>query len=164
VVITLDALPAQMRSGETYQVGYTVLQHGITPFLTTETGIWARAQDGQALSFPGTAQGAPGHYVAEVRLPTAGSWSWEVGAGPFERQQLGSLTILPATEGVPAAPAAGRPSNGRVARAALPLATLCAGLLFVVEVADVWRTRPSAAGDRQPRLSPRPGEPRGASA
>ena len=31
-VITLDELPASPRAGETMSVGFTVLQHGITPW------------------------------------------------------------------------------------------------------------------------------------
>jgi hypothetical protein len=110
-ITSFDALPAEFRAGETYRLGYTVLQHGQTPVRNAQTAIRIRLQGGgETLSFPGRAEGAPGHYVAQVRFPTSGTWTWEVDQGgftvsndagktetfPFEPQRLLPVTVLPA--------------------------------------------------------------------
>ena len=133
-----DGVIYHWRAGETYRVGYTVLQHGITPFRTNETWIWARPQDGRTLAFPGKEDGAPGHYVADVRFPAAGEWTWEAGAGGFEPQKLGTVSVLPAGQ----APVEdSRPPANAAARIALPLATVCAGVLFALQVVSSVRSR-----------------------
>jgi hypothetical protein len=68
VVVTLDPLPAEgFRAGETYRVGYTVRQHGQTPLGGLETVVRVTLpSSGVSYAFPGAAEGATGHYVAEV--------------------------------------------------------------------------------------------------
>ena len=158
-VITLDQVPTDVRAGETYRVGYTALQHGITPVQSAQTAIRARSADGQTLSFSGKPQGAPGHYVAEVRLPQPGEWTWQADAG-FGPQNLGTLTVLPPGQ-APAAPEVARPAAGTAAQTAppfgtrlalplLPLATVCAGVLFL---AQLWETVRAATAQRQRRAA-----------
>jgi hypothetical protein len=97
-VTTLDPLPATLEAGRTYRIGYTIRQHGQTPFDaakfggTTEIVAWTGDMS-QHLRFPGRPDGEVGHYVAEVRLPTAGKWTWQVTQGPFQPQQLGEIAV-----------------------------------------------------------------------
>ena len=151
-VITLDQVPTDVRAGETYRVGYTALQHGITPVQSDQTAIRARSADGQTLSFTGKAEGAPGHYVAEIRLSQPGEWTWQADAG-FGPQSLGTLTVLPPGQ-APAVPEVAPPTRATAARIApplglrlaLPLATVCAGVLFL---AQLWEAVGAATGRRR---------------
>src|SRR5256885_1676159 len=110
-ITSFDSLPGEFRAGQSYRLGYTVLQHGQAPVRDARTAIHIRSKaTGEALSFPGQPQGAPGHYVAEVSFPSAGEWSWEVDQGsftvqdaagrteshPFEPQRLVPVTVQPA--------------------------------------------------------------------
>jgi hypothetical protein len=129
-VTTLDEVPATLKAGETYPIGYTVRQHGQTPFLGSETGIEIRSSSNARQRFNGVAQGAPGHYVAQVRFPEAGEWQWFADQKPFEIQPLGKIAIVAAlpvvaqpavaAQPVVAQPAATAPAPPVVAAAVAP--------------------------------------------
>lgn len=96
-VTTFDSLPPAFSAGETYALGYTIRQHGVTPVNVdqTEVVIW---RDGSAErhAFAGTREGAVGHYVARVTFPGYGEWNWHVTQGDFAPQALGKLQVQPA--------------------------------------------------------------------
>lgn len=96
-VTTVDELPADgIAAGQTYQIGYTIRQHGTTPVTGAHTEIRARSEaGGEWLVFQGMSGKLPGQYVVEAWFPTAGEWSWEVLQGPFGIQPLGSVTVAP---------------------------------------------------------------------
>lgn len=97
-VTTLDALPTELGAGVSYQLGYTILQHGITPYRTDDTSVRIRSvSTGETHVFAGRPDGPAGHYVVDVRFPTAGEWVWEVQPGIFQAQQLGTVSVIPAT-------------------------------------------------------------------
>ena len=106
-ITSMDELPGEFRAGETYQLGYTILQHGKTPVDGAETEIIARnAATGETLRFVGQADGKPGHYVADVTFPESGSWTWSVTQGDFAVHELGELSVAamaatPATASLP---------------------------------------------------------------
>lgn len=138
----LDPLPTSIEAGQTYKIGYTIKQHGIEPVDvarfggTTEIVAWT-ADMSQHLRFPGRPEGERGHYVADVTLPTAGRWSWEVTQGPFRPHPLGELVVrAPAPAPAPAAPAAApAPAAPRLPGFVTPLlvastAGLLAAMLF----------------------------------
>jgi hypothetical protein len=92
-VTTLDALPADgLHAGQSYTIGYTIRQHGETPFSQASPVIRAQLGD-QTLSFPGRREGAAGHYVSSVEFPMPGEWTWTVDQDPFGPQQLGVLSV-----------------------------------------------------------------------
>lgn len=97
-VVVLDPLPPGLENGDggPHRVGYTVLQHGLHPAGGLRTSIAIRSvQSGQTLEFPGRAEGDAGHYVAEIRFPSVGDWTWEVRPGGFPAQALGTVTVPP---------------------------------------------------------------------
>ena len=95
-ITTVDTLPQEFRAGETYTIGFTILQHGTMPFEGAETEIRViSTTTRERHTFAGRPEGAKGHYVAEVRVPSAGEWRWEVQPGWFEKQDLGLLNVLP---------------------------------------------------------------------
>jgi hypothetical protein len=95
-VTTFDDMPGQFVSGKEYALGYTIRQHGATPINVSKTEILAVAVSGRTLSFPGTSEGAVGHYVATVFFPAGGTYTWQVTQGDFAPQDLGKVTILAA--------------------------------------------------------------------
>ena len=107
-VTTLDSVPDRFDAGETYSIGYTIRQHGVTPVSVDRTEIRVtHSESGKRLVFRGVPEGPTGHYVAKVTIPAAGTWSWDVTQGPFEAQPLGTLVVsMPGTAAVPVAPAA----------------------------------------------------------
>jgi hypothetical protein len=111
-VTTLDQLPPDMRAAQTYAIGYTIRQHGVTPVNISDFGgtteIYVTSPDGaKSIKYPGKPEGPVGHYVAQVIFPYEGSWTWRVTQGPFQAQELGAIKIAaPGTAAAPAQPAA----------------------------------------------------------
>jgi hypothetical protein len=106
-VVTLDALPREVRAGESFQLGFMVLQHGKTPtnkdldgnplkpVLTGRRQATAVSPDDRLLIFgaaPAYAadnaadsiraearqQGPTGHYVVDLVFPSDGMWDWQI--------------------------------------------------------------------------------------
>jgi hypothetical protein len=97
-ITSLDPVP-ELRAGQSVSIGFTVLQHGITP-ATLEEGVSITVVDSQSSAesvFDAASDGKPGHYVARVTFPAEGSYTWSVKPGWFRVQQLGSITVLPAS-------------------------------------------------------------------
>jgi len=139
---SLDAVPAAT-AGQTVAVGFTILQHGVTPAdLSEDVGIEITRSDGSVDFFAATSDGTPGHYVADVRFPdTGGEYRWGMRMGWFGLQELGTVEVLPSDQEVGGSGSSGWP----VARWAMVIATVAfAG----IAVADLVTTR------RRSRLVP----------
>ena len=90
----MDPISAPPIAGKPTLVGYTIRQHGQTPISLDDTAIVVQPADGAAsVRFPGRPEGAPGHHVATVVFPAAGSVRWQVDQGYFAPQDLGTLTV-----------------------------------------------------------------------
>ena len=60
-------------------LGFTLMQHGVTPVDWGSAQIvLTNADTGEQVVATARPQGATGHWVADVTLPTSGSWSYEV--------------------------------------------------------------------------------------
>ncbi len=143
-VTTFDQLPPDFHAGRSYALGYTIRQHGQTPIRVDRTQIRITAAAGETTSFAGKPDGAVGHYLATVRFPEPGAYTWEVTQGPFAAQALGTITVLAASAAAgPDAPT----RNGEPFRTLLPFAALAAGLMFLWRLATLARRlrRPAAA-------------------
>ena len=71
--------PPQPNAGEQFTFGFTVLQHGVTPAgWETPTFLGINGATGERVEAKAVAQGADGHFVATVTLPSAGFWTWQV--------------------------------------------------------------------------------------
>jgi hypothetical protein len=71
--------PPQPNAGEHFTFGFTVLQHGVTPAgWETPTFLGINGATGERVEAKAIAQGADGHFVATVTLPSAGFWTWQV--------------------------------------------------------------------------------------
>jgi hypothetical protein len=143
-VTTFDQLPATLHADETYHLGYTIRQHGVTPLSGLATRIVAHnPTTGESAAFVGVAQGDPGHDVAEVRFPSHGVWQWRVEQGPFAPQPLGSVTVLDAQDSTSSV------SPQLAGRGLLPVAAILAGALFAWRLAVLLRSVPAARRIRQ---------------
>lgn len=60
-------------------VGFTLLQHGVTPVDWGPTQIvLTNATTGESVTFDARPQGPAGHWVAEISVPADGTWSYQV--------------------------------------------------------------------------------------
>ena len=143
-ITSMDELPGEFRAGETYQLGYTILQHGKTPVDGAKTEITAHnAATGENLRFVGEADGKPGHYVAEVTFSEGGSWTWSVTQGDFAVHEMGELTVSAAPVlAVAATATASLPIWGMV----LAAATAIALGVFATQLVAVLRRRSAKLG------------------
>ena len=78
--IKADTDNPQPNAGETFTFGFTVLQHGVTPagWVETPTFLGINGSTGERVEAKAVAQGADGHFVATVTIPSAGYWTWQV--------------------------------------------------------------------------------------
>lgn len=94
-VATLDELPGGAVAGQPLEIGFTVRQHGRTPWEYDGVRVLARpANGGAGLDVPALSDGEAGHYTATLTLPRAGTWDWfiETGLGP-QHQPMPPLTV-----------------------------------------------------------------------
>jgi hypothetical protein len=92
-VTSLDKVPAPV-PGQSVDVGFTVLQHGVTPVdMPADVGIEVTAADGTTSYFPAVHDGRVGHYVAAVVFPAAGEYTWRARQGMFAAHELGTITV-----------------------------------------------------------------------
>ena len=139
-VVTFAELPSDFDAGTPHTFDYSILAHGTEPMPFSETSLHFQGPNGEDLTFPSESTG-DGRWTAEVTLPEAGEWRWEVLAGDQVIQPLGTMPVLPAPAAIPT----GLINSLRIA---LPIATLLAVVLLV----DQIRTRPRM--ERQPSTAP----------
>lgn len=135
-ITRIDEAPSQFEAGVTYEVRYTILQHGRTPAQVEDTSLIFTSGAFKERTFPGRFDESRTQYVAEVTLPEPGSWRWRVSQGWFNDLELGVIEVAPA--GSTVAPASSGASGGvtgeGILRMVLPLATLLALGSFIAQL------------------------------
>lgn len=105
-VITLDELPTEIAAGQAFSIGFTVRQHGQTLRSDLKPIVrFDRAAGQESFQVTAQRQGAEGHYVAEIKFPSAGQWEWGVDIEQFGMitQPMPTLTVkMAVTEAQPA--------------------------------------------------------------
>ncbi len=93
-ISSLDAFD-QPVAGQPTVIGFTILQHGVTPVDLDDVGIRVFEAGTSAAYFPAVADGPQrvGHYTAQVVFPAEGTFTWLVEQGFFGPQDLGQITI-----------------------------------------------------------------------
>lgn len=117
-VVTLDAPPGEIRAGEAWAVGFTVLQHGQMPVhkLDATTPVqpllMARNLDaGRRVEVLATPTDEVGHFTAEVTFPVEGEWTWTILPNPLAgNTAFEPLTVLPPAPPPATANAAAQPA------------------------------------------------------
>jgi hypothetical protein len=131
-VVTLDQPPGEIRADKPWSVGFTVLQHGVSPVheldptSPIEPLIVAEHPSGRRLEVQATPTKKPGHFVAELTFPIDGSWTWTIYPNPLAGETLFEpLTVMPAAAAVeqPAAESAAPVTQPVVMEAAQPIAS-----------------------------------------
>jgi hypothetical protein len=70
--------PDDPTAGSTWDAKITILQHGQTPLSGVMPTLTLNGENGKRVTFPAKATKETGVYVAAVKFPSAGSWSYEV--------------------------------------------------------------------------------------
>lgn len=156
-VTELDEPIPGLTAGEPVDVGFTVRQHGKTPVLTGDVGLWLHSTDGAVeVYFPAEPDGAAGHYLVTMIAPQAGTWQLLARQGSlpgteleFEPYPLGTHQVVAAVVALSPAPEPAAPVDpGR------PIDALVAGLIGAAVGAmagivggSIWRRRPVATPD-----------------
>lgn len=144
-VSTLDPLRQVPVAGRDLTVGFTIRQHGVTLISLTDTAITIHRNGGNdRVRFPAK-EDTTGHYVAIVRFPTGGAWSWEVQQGWFAPQDLGTISVRSSSP--PELARQGRRVVPRSVRLALAATTVAAaGWALVRILRRRHRTMTAASG------------------
>ena len=97
--VGLSSMPSDdLKAGGTWSVDITVLQHGQTPLENIHPSVTLRGEDG-AVAGPFAAVATPGAgvYHAEVRFPSAGTWTYEVNDGFTQVHTFKPVEVGPAS-------------------------------------------------------------------
>ncbi len=142
-ITTFDSLPGQFVAGTSYSLGYTIRMDGVEPLNVERTEIVARSLGGTAYNFVGTPDGAPGHYVATVTFPEAGTYQWSVTQGSFfAPMQLPAVSVQAAAPVAASSAAAAGPAADPL-KTALPLALAAAAALIALRLMTRRRGLPA---------------------
>lgn len=105
-IVKLDGLPSDVTTGKSVSVGFTVLQHGVSPLPGLDPIVRAgHATSGEKVEVVASGQGERGHYVADLTFPSSGTWNWSINA-------FGADHAMPPLEVLPAATAQFVEANG----------------------------------------------------
>lgn len=96
--------PDNPTAGSTWEAKITILQHGRTPLEGVSPTITLVGKGGKQSTFPASPTDEPGVYLAKVKFPAAGSWSYEVydgftQYGNPQRHTFGAIEVGPASGG-----------------------------------------------------------------
>jgi hypothetical protein len=125
-VVNFAEVPPDFEAGTPYRLDYSILGHGVEPMQVGHSSLRFHGPGGETITFPAQST-TKGQWTAEVTLPSAGEWQWEVLTGSQVLQTLGTLSVEPAADVIPA----GLMDSLRVG---LPIATLLALILLVTEI------------------------------
>src|SRR5689334_13198072 len=99
-VLTLDALPREVRAGQSFQIGFMVRQHGKTPTNQDLNGkplvpVLTAAKQGalaETIRAEARQHGPIGHYVVDLAFPSDGTWAWQIALPTFYVQDSPGAT------------------------------------------------------------------------
>jgi hypothetical protein len=136
--VTLDVYPTNVVAGESFQIGFTILQHGVTP-VRGITPIISGTLTGakESISVMAVEEGEPGHYVADLNFPKAGEWSWKIDS--FGVQAMPTLSVAEPTVAQTSSepsPVSNLPLPSMLA-SGLGIASVLVGL-FAMKTKNLW--------------------------
>jgi plastocyanin len=93
--VRLDEPPGVVPAAAPWRFGFMVLQHDVTPNSDVTPIIHAiNKETGEEVSTTAEQEGAVGHFVAELTLPMAGEWKWEITPEPFAATSMETLQVV----------------------------------------------------------------------
>ena len=134
---SFDEVPGGFQAGVTYDLEYTILQHGVTPVDVGNSQVRIVGADGSVSAFDAMPTGETGRYSVSITFPASGTWHWEVDMGDFGPHQMGTVEVAPAINAAAA--------SGSWLRWLLPLALVLVIGLVAIQVAEIAKTRRSTA-------------------
>jgi plastocyanin len=94
-VVELDQPPGEVVVEVPWTVGFTVLQHGVTPNGDVTPHVLARHREtAEEVRADGRQEGTVGHFVAELIFPMAGEWKWSITPEPFGETSFETLMVV----------------------------------------------------------------------
>ena len=110
--VHLDAAPENVAVEVPVEIGFTVLQHDVSPVNVDSAVLEAQHRE-TAEFYRATAaqEGAIGHYVVEAVFPRAGEWKWSIIPAPFAGTSFETLTVLEAPAATSPGATADRPAQ-----------------------------------------------------
>jgi hypothetical protein len=121
-------------AGEPITIGFTLLQHGVTPVDHGTARVTVRnAATGEELTVAARQEGASGHWIAVITFPSDGTWRYEVTTPDL---LVGMKGFNPVSVGSTGAGTAA--SLGTTAATAQPLTSLLVALLVTLAVAAAF--------------------------
>jgi hypothetical protein len=106
--VSADPWPPQIEADRDIKIGFTVLQHGVSPLTGLQAGVTAVHESGERVTAYARSDGPAGHYSTTIRFSRPGAWSWSVDV--FEGPHLMPPVMVVAPGAVPAGEAA-RPAG-----------------------------------------------------
>jgi hypothetical protein len=96
--------PDDPTAGSTWDAKITILQHGQTPLMGVIPTLTLKGDGGKREAFEAAPTDEPGVYLAKVKFPAAGSWSYEVDDGFTQYGQaqthtFGAISVGAASSG-----------------------------------------------------------------
>jgi hypothetical protein len=141
---SFDQVPGEFEAGSTYDLQYTILQHGETPFDVGDSQVLIVDSAGSITAFDAVPLGQPGRYSVSITFPEAGSWDWTVTMGPFASHPMGTIDVREAAIQTGGA-------VGSLLRWMLPVALLLVIGLIATQVAELANgRRTKVRGQGQP--------------
>jgi hypothetical protein len=123
-------------AGDTWNAEVTILQHGMTP-LVGVSPVVKISKGGETHDFPAAPTGVDGVYLAKVKFPSEGSWTYQVDDGFGRTHSFAPVQIGP-----------GDGSGFSIPDWTWGLGAAAAGLLVLFLIAR--RSRPATAPVAQP--------------
>ncbi|CAN5320515.1 hypothetical protein BH18ACT5_BH18ACT5_17390 [soil metagenome] len=90
---SFDEMPTSFEAGETYELSYTILQHGQTPIDAGSSSVFVTDAAGNTTEFRATKGNDIGRYTVQVTFPESGTFTWQVSQGGFEPHDLGFIGV-----------------------------------------------------------------------
>lgn len=147
---TLDPPPDNPVAGEPVEMGFTLMQHGMTPMdWGVATFVVIDGESGERTDYRATLSDPPGHWTVEVSFPDNGTYRFEVLHDvAIQSVNVAETTLAVGASGISSTSAA-TPSVGLAALAGALGLILAVGLWFVGGLrtpspARVARTAPVA--------------------
>jgi len=79
-------------AGDTWNAEVTILQHGVTP-LVGVSPVVKISKGGETHDFPAASTGKDGVYLAKVKFPSEGSWTYQVDDGFSQTHSFAPVQI-----------------------------------------------------------------------
>ena len=95
-IASFDDVPGGFQAGATYDLEYTILQHGETPVDVGQSQVRILDANGTVTAFDAAPAGETGRYSVSITFPESGTWQWEVTLGDFASHPMGTVEVTPA--------------------------------------------------------------------